>query len=103
MQRPGDVLYVPHGLPHAVHNLETNVALTKNQLFSVSKLHKRIVQKLLYCFQDALSSLVKLIMLGLIQHPTWNMTRGLHTLYMGLADRDTRRHIRGIVNRIDTL
>ena len=103
MQRPGDVLYVPHGLPHAVHNLETNVALTKNQLFPVGNLHKRIVCKLLYCFQDALPSLVKLVALGLIQHPTWNMTRGLHTLYMGLADQDTRRDIRGIVNRVDTL
>ena len=54
-------------------------------------------------FQDAVLSLVKLVALGLIQHPTWNMTRGLHTLYMRLADRDTRRHIREIVNRIDTL
>ena len=36
VQRPGDVLYVPHGLPHAVHNLKTNIALTKNQLFSVT-------------------------------------------------------------------
>ena len=103
MQRPGDVLYVPHGLPHAVHNLETNIALTKNQLFSV-ELHEWNDQELNRThFQDAVLSLVKLAALGLIQHPTWNMTRGLHTLYMGLADRETRRHIRGVVNRIDTL
>ena len=35
VQEPGQVLYIPQGLPHAIHNLDNNIALTRNQLFSV--------------------------------------------------------------------
>ena len=35
VQVPGEVLYIPHGLPHTIHNIDSNIALTSNQLFRV--------------------------------------------------------------------
>ena len=32
-KEPGDALYLPHGMPHAVYNLDDTVALTENYLF----------------------------------------------------------------------
>ena len=33
LKEPGDALYLPHGMPHAVYNLDDTVALTENYLF----------------------------------------------------------------------
>ena len=32
-KEPGDALYLPHEMPHAVFNLDDTVALTENYLF----------------------------------------------------------------------
>ena len=59
IQKPGEVLYLPHGYPHTVHNLEDNMALTNNALFP-----------------DALSSLVNVLALKKISSSEEMLTRG---------------------------
>ena len=33
IQKPGEAVYLPHGVVHAVLNIEDNVAITENFLF----------------------------------------------------------------------
>ena len=33
VQKPGEAIYLPFGMPHTILNLEDNVAVTENHLF----------------------------------------------------------------------
>ena len=89
IQKPGEVLYLPHGYPHTVHNLEDNMALTNNALFP-----------------DALSSLVNVLALKKISSSEemsgWSEEVAIHNLY-NTQPRDTRERIRENVERVKRL
>ena len=105
-QEPGDALYLPHGMPHAVYNLDDTVALTENYLFmgwqsvwlflgktSLWQFHKA----LLFC-PDALPNLMRAVAEDDVRvsinisnwhyHqirdwvPSWSEDKGIKTLYM---------------------
>ena len=46
IQKPGEAIYIPHGLTHSVLNIRDNVAVTENHLFVDSLPGKQIVKKL---------------------------------------------------------
>ena len=89
VQEPGDVLYLPHGFPHTVHNVDDNIALTNN-----------------YLFPDAIRPLVKALRLKIIAESAglagWSEETALHNLYM-TSSRAEREQIRDTVERIASL
>ena len=89
VQEPGEVLYLPHGYPHTIHNVDDNIALTNN-----------------YLFPDAIRPLVKALRLKIISESAelagWSEETALHNLYM-TSSRDTREQIRDTVQRITRL
>ena len=89
VQEPGDVLYLPHGFPHTVHNVDDNIALTNN-----------------YLFPDAIRPLVKALRLQIISEAAelsgWSEERALHNLYM-TSSRAARQQIRDTVERVTRL
>ena len=89
VQEPGDVLYLPHGYPHTVHNVDDNIALTNN-----------------YLFPDAIRPLVKALRLQIISEATelagWSEETALHNLYM-TSSKAARQQIRDTVERVTRL
>ena len=89
VQEPGEVLYLPHGYPHTVHNVDDNIALTNN-----------------YLFPDAIRPMVKALRLQIISQTAelagWSEETALHNLYM-TSSRETREQIRDTVQRITRL
>ena len=89
VQEPGEVLYLPHGYPHTIHNVDDNIALTNN-----------------YLFPDALRPLVKALRLQMISEAAelagWSEERALHNLYM-TSSRAAREQIRDTVKRMARL
>ena len=79
VQLPGDVLYLPQGMPHTVHNVDDNIAITEN-----------------YLFTDALPDLVKAIAADGINPwvPDWNETLAFHNIYMKHSSKDDRLKMR---------
>ena len=89
VQHPGEVLYLPHGFPHTIHNVDANIALTNN-----------------YLFPDAIRPLVKALRLEIISESAglagWSEETALHNLYM-TSSRASREEIRDTVERIARL
>ena len=89
IQRPGEVLYLPHGYPHTIHNLDDNIALTNNALFP-----------------DAISSLVKVLTMKTISRSGemagWSEEMALHNLY-NTQSRIVRERIRETVEKVKRL
>ena len=79
VQLPGEVLYLPQGMPHSIHNIDDNIALTENYLFS-----------------DALPELVKVITADGINPwvPGWNQSVAYHNFYMKHASKEDRLKMR---------
>ena len=50
VQGPGEVLFLPQGLTHAILNLEDNVAYTENYLYIGGLPGKRKSIRTLYCY-----------------------------------------------------
>jgi hypothetical protein len=87
VQKAGEVLYLPHGMHHAIHNLEDTAAVTEN-----------------YLFMDALPSLVRAVAEDVVRPwVLWPEARGLHTLYMLHADRETRAKMRDVYRRVQDM
>ena len=88
IQSPGEVLYLPQGMPHSIHNIDDNIALTENHLFS-----------------DALPDLVKAITADGISHwvPSWNEVVAYHNSYMHYANKEDRRKMREMYKHITKL
>ena len=88
IQSPGEVLYLPQGMPHSIHNIDDNIALTENHLFS-----------------DALPDLVKAITADGISHwvPSWNEVVAYHNLYMHYANKEDRMKMREMYKHITKL
>ena len=88
VQQPGEVLYLPQGMPHTVHNVDDNIALTENILFS-----------------DALPGLVKAITGDRI-HPwvtDWDGAMAYHNIYMQYASKEDRGKMRDMYAHITKL
>ena len=89
VQEPGEVLYLPHGYPHSIHNVDDNIALTNN-----------------YLFTDAIRPLVKALRLQIISESAelagWSEETALHNLYM-TSSRAEREQIRDTLQRISRL
>jgi len=85
VQEPGEVFFLPNGMPHTVFNIDDNVALTEN-----------------YLFPDKLQSLVKGIALDQIRSsvPTWNETRAFKNIYMKHATKEDRVKMREMYDQI---
>jgi len=85
VQEPGDALYLPHGMPHAVYNLDDTVALTEN-----------------YLFMDALPNLMRAVAEDDIRGwvPSWSEDKGIKTLYMQHANAEVRAKMRAAAERI---
>ena len=88
VQLPGDVLYLPQGMPHTIHNIDDNIAVTENYLFS-----------------DALPDLVKAISADGINPwvPGWNETLAYHNIYMKHASKEDRMKMREMYKHMTKL
>ena len=82
------MLYLPHGMPHTIHNVDDNVALTENYLFS-----------------DAVPQLVKAMGANLINPwvPDWNETLAYHNIYMKHTNKDDRVKMREMYQHVTKL
>ena len=88
VQLPGDVLYLPQGMPHTIHNIDDNIAVTENYLFS-----------------DALPDLVKAIAADGINPwvPEWNESLAYHNIYMKHASKEDRLKMREMYKHMTKL
>jgi len=79
VQEPGDVLYLPTGMPHSIFNIDDNVALTEN-----------------YLFPDGIPFLVRSMTVNAINPfvPSWNETMAYKTLYNQHANASDRKKMR---------
>jgi hypothetical protein len=79
VQQPGDVLYLPNGMPHTIFNIDDNVALTEN-----------------YLFDDGVSTLVRSMALDKIRDsvPWWDEAKAYRYLYNQHADKLLRKEMR---------
>lgn len=80
VQGPGEVIFLPHGLTHAVLNVHDNVAYTEN-----------------FLYVSALPELTKAVALDEISsfRPKWNQSRALDYLYYsGIASAKDRQLMR---------
>merc|ERR1740128_1504909 len=79
VQQPGDVLYLPNGMPHTIFNVDDNVALTEN-----------------YLFDDGVTTLVRSMALDKIRDsvPRWDETKAYRYLYNHHADKVLRKEMR---------